>query len=172
MRAVDGVRGFGIVVFFRRFVPRAPSDGTLLAAAVHLEGVALGDVHGSAAPYLGLLTPAASKQRQGIAEHVHTLLVEDDAGVALADIEGIALIEDVIAGLLAREGVEDGTAVVERVLDVDDHVAVDVAARVAAAVEVAADESARLVPRRGIALLHRIRMSPVYDFRHVVASCV
>ena len=70
----------------RAFCPVGLADGSALAAAKDLEGVALGDVDGGAAPNLRAGTLAAAKDGQCLAQHVHALLVEDDAGVALSDV--------------------------------------------------------------------------------------
>ena len=121
------------------------ADDTVLAAAEDLEGVALLNVHGGAAPYLGLGTFAAAIDAQSLAQHVHALFVEDDAGVALGDVIAVVVVKDVVAFLLSLEDIKDLVSVEQGAFHVDDHVAVDVTALAAAAIDVTAQEAAALV---------------------------
>ena len=51
------------------------TDDSFLSATEDLEGVAIFQVHGGAAPYLGLFTIAAAKGGHGNRHHVVTLPV-------------------------------------------------------------------------------------------------
>ena len=99
----------------------------LFAASENLEGVAVVVVHGGASPYLGVLTIAGAEHRQGNGHHVLDLVVEADAGAALA-----AAGEDAVLAV----------AVHDVLIDVDDDVAVHVSAVVAAAIDVALHQAA------------------------------
>ena len=69
------------------------TDDTPFAATENLEGVALFQVDGRAAPYLGVLTIAATEHVQGCTKHVHALLVEDDTRVALGYLVTVVVVE-------------------------------------------------------------------------------
>ena len=68
--------------------PIGLSNNPLCAAAEYLEGIAAVQVDGGRTPYLGVLTIAAAEHAEGLAKHVHTLLTQDDARLALGDVVG------------------------------------------------------------------------------------
>ena len=144
--AVALVGRVGIVERVGRLVPRALADGALLAAAEHLEHVALVQVDGGAAPYLGTGTVAAAEEAEGPAEGVLALGAKDDAGVAPRDVVVAVGVDLLFAGGgVELDVVEHFVAVDDGAVDIDDDVAVDMTALVAAAIDVAAGQAAVLV---------------------------
>ena len=88
-------------------------------------------VHRSAAPYLSFLTIAASEHRHGSSINFITLLVEVHTG-GLASVDTLSITEHLVA--------------LDHVfVDVDDYVAVDVSALIAAAIDVAAQQADSLI---------------------------
>ena len=130
------------------------ADDALLAAAEYLEGVAAVQVDDRRTPYLGVLTLAAAEDVEGRTKHVHTLLAQDDAGAPLRDVVvGLARLGGAVEAFLLAQFVtlyliEEHVALHERGIEVDHHVAVDDTALAAAAVDVAAVETARKVVSR------------------------
>ena len=103
------------------------ADHTLFAAAINLEDVAVVEVHGGVAPYLGVFTVSGTEHRHGYSHQVVTLTFEVDIGLGPAD--------------EVDTGAKDLIFLDDVVVDVDDHVAVDMTALVAAAVCVGAQET-------------------------------
>ena len=100
---------------------------TLLAAAINLEGITVVEVHGGAAPNLGVFTVTGTEHRHGYSHQVVTLTFEVDIGLGPADEVGsrakdLIFLDDVV-------------------VDVDDHVAVDMTALIATAIGVGAQET-------------------------------
>ena len=118
------------------------ADDTLLTAAEHLECVATVQVDGGIAPYCCLLTIAATEDVQGLAEHVHTLLAQDDARVALGNQVIVVGVVDGFAQGVFLHHVEQLFTLHDGGVQVDDDIALHDAAAVAAAVDVAALETA------------------------------
>ena len=117
------------------------ADGSLLSAAEDLEGVACSEVDRSTAPHLGVGTIAAAEDVEGQAQGVHTLLVEDDAGIAFRNGVFVVIVEKRVC---LGHKVED--SIISRqindiILDVDNHVTVHVSALVTASVDVTATET-------------------------------
>ena len=140
-----------VVVLLLPCVGLSLADDALLAAAEYLEGVAAVQVDDRRSPDLGVLTLAAAEDVEGRAEHVHTLLAQDDAGATLRDVVvglarlGGAVEAFLLAQLVTLYLIEEHVALHERGIEVDHHVAVDDTALAAAAVDVAAVETARKV---------------------------
>ena len=153
-----GVFGWGIET---AAVPQF-ADRALLTTAEDLEGVALSQVDSSTTPHLGVLTIATAEHVEGRAQHVHSLLAEDDTAVALGDIIGlIGIIVLVVYGLafvILCHLVEQSAAVDDRLLKVDDHVAVHLSAVVAAAIDVTLVEAAGHVLIRTLAGGQRVHV--------------
>ena len=125
-----------IAVVFTRL-----ADGSLLSAAENLEGVAGSEVDRSTAPHLGVGTIAAAEDVEGQAQGVHTLLVEDDAGIAFRNGVFVVIVEKRVC---LGHNVED--SIISRQIndiihDVDNHVTVHVSALVTASVDVTATET-------------------------------
>ena len=140
---VGAVLGIIAIGSFAVCVLGSLADGTFLAATEYLEGIALLQVDGGAAPYLSVLTIAAAEDVQGRAEHVHALLVEDDARAPFGDVVLIIVVavEFRLAFDIQFHLVEHLVALDGLCCYVDDHVAVDMTARVAAAIDIAADKT-------------------------------
>ena len=132
-----------VVAWQMRFIVIFPglADGALLSAAEDLEGVACSEVDRSTAPHLGVGTIAAAEDVEGQAQGVHTLLVEDDAGIAFRNGVFVVIVETRVC---LGHNVED--SIISRQIndiihDVDNHVTVHVSALVTASVDVTATET-------------------------------
>ena len=108
----------------------------MLTATEDLEGISLLQVDGCATPYFRILTIAATKHIQSLTEHVHTLLVEDDTGMARGDMIGIVAIEFGFTVFVFLNGVEDIPTVEDGAVEVDDDITVDMSRVVAATIDV------------------------------------
>ena len=125
------------------------TDDAFLATTEDLEGIASLQVDGGTAPNLGILTMPASKHVQCLSEHVHTLLVEDNAGTSLGDYVVVGFVQDGLTLGIALDAVEHAKVfIIRRVIvftihdstiDVDDHIAIDNTAVVAAAVDISTE---------------------------------
>ena len=126
-----------IVGFFITRICRTHTNRTFLTATEDLEHIAGIQIDGGRAPYLRVLTFTATKHIEGSTEHVHTLLTEDDARAAFCDGVGI-LSQDIftIERALVSNLVEEYVRIHQRMVDIDDDVAIDMATIVAAAIHV------------------------------------
>ena len=104
------------------------ADHAGISAAEDLHGIAFVQVHLGAAPYLGVLAIAAAEYCHGNGHQVLGLIEEGDAGIAVAALVG-----------------KDGGAVYQVLVDVDDDVAVHMSAVVAAAIDIAVQQTADTV---------------------------
>ena len=115
------------------------TDGTHLSAAKNLEGIAGLEVDGGAAPDLRVLTIATTKDIEGLAQHIHTLFVENHTRMALLDGIAAVAIEQSLTFFLFYL-VEDGLvalAVYQRRVEIDNHITIHMTTLVATAIDIA-----------------------------------
>ena len=137
----------GVCGIFR--VTDSTSNCTLFTTTKDLEGIAAVQVDGSAAPDFRVTAIAAAKHVQRTTQRVHTLFTEKDARIAFGD----AIVSIIQFGftLVFFHLVEDGIITLtihQRRIQVDHHVTVHMTIAIAAAIDVAALETAVKVFRR------------------------
>ena len=122
-----GVEG---IIGLASFVARL-ADNTFLATAEDLEGVAVVQVHRGAAPDLRFCTITGTEHRHGYGLHVIALRLDEHTRTAVAAAFDFIRVAGICLG-------KQHFALMQVLIDVDDDVAVHVAAVVAAAIDVAA----------------------------------
>ena len=136
-----GIRCRGIFCYSVSVSGHGYAYDAFLGTAEDLEDVTFLQVDGGTAPYLGARTVAATEDVHGFTQHVHTLLVDDDAAVHLGDVVFVGFIIDTLALFVLHDISEDLVAVHNGFVDVDDHIAVHKTCSIAAAVDVSALEA-------------------------------
>ena len=134
----------GVFKFFCRCIIGTLTNSSVLTTTEDLEDITIVHVDGCASPNLRLCTIAATKDIKRLTQHVHTLLVENDARVTLQDIVIIVTIQNGLTFVLFHL-VEDGIrslAVNNGCIDVDDHIAIHMTRIVTTAIDVTTFQAA------------------------------
>ena len=132
----------GVFQFLCCLIIDTLSYGTFLAASEYLEDITAIQVDGSAAPYFCFFTLATAKHIQCRPQHVHSLLIKDDARISLGNLEFVVLIEFPLPLFVAFHLVEYHMPVNDRGSDIDNDIAIHYAAVVTAAIDVSAFQTA------------------------------
>ena len=91
-----------VLQFLCRRIAHTLTDSTFFTTSEYLEGIAGIQVDGGRAPYLRILTIATTKHIERLTQHIHTLLVKDDARVTLCDDKTLVAIKHSLTGLVVR----------------------------------------------------------------------